>query len=392
MHHSVVIPDIGYSMNEVVLVKWFVKVGDEITEGDLLAEIETEKATSEVYSPHSGNIENLRFAEGDSIKSGEVICDIVDSEDETDNNNRLNADKDSFAKNTNTPLLPNLFTQSVKVVASPAAKAIAKDMGIDLEKITGTGPKGRITKDDVLAYDSAQKSTESQETKNEEVEVIPLSATRKTIAKNLLKSKQQIPDVTTFMQIDVTDILEKRKTLHDHISFTAIICFAAVRSILDFPLINSTFTEENINKYKKIHLGIAVESDKGLVVPVVKNASALSLKELSEVIASLNHKAIKNEFMPTDMTGGTFTVTNSGVFGSSFFTPIINPPQVAILGIGNAQKHLKFKGNSIIEGKLLTLCLTYDHRVIDGSYAVNFLASIRKFLEEDFEKDFNQLL
>ncbi len=380
------IPEIGYSMNEATIVEWLAVEGSQISEGDSLCEIETEKTTSEIISSVSGILSKILVAEGTVVKVGEVVCLISDSTEEIKNFPETNKKTDRGEVELDSTLKigeEEIPARPERIIASPAARALAKDLGIDLSGVTGSGPRGRITLKDIEILRSSETLTRDTDPNlEEEYEILTLTPTRQTISNRLTQSRRDIPDVTTFIQVDITDLVNKRKLLSERPSFTAIIAFAAVKAIAAFPLINSQFVDGQIRRFFNVDLGIAVEAERGLSVPIVRKANLLDLGKLSLEIDTLNKKALSNKLSIGDMVGGSFTITNSGVFGSSFFTPIINAPQVAILGIGKAQKMPMFRGPSLIEGSIITICLSYDHRVIDGGYAVRFLAETQNILKD----------
>ena len=383
MSQEVFIPTIGYSMNEALLVKWFVNEGDKVKEGDSLAEIETEKTVTEVLAPTDGIIQNLSFSEGEYIAPGKPICLIGDGL-ETE-------PKDKISQLSKTPNIkeeqgfcatapePKPMREIFK--ASPVARKLALDKGLDINVIRGTGPGGRVVRNDVLAYEGNRSPLVVAAPEESHYKTISLSPTRRTIAEKMVRSRQEIPTVTTFIQIDITDLLQKRNTYSDKPSLTAIIAYGAIQNLKDFPLLNSNYIDNEFRQFEEINLGVATETERGLVVPVIKNSGKIDVLTLTHTIRNNRDKAEQKKLQVSEMSGSTFTITNSGVYGSSFFTPIINPPEVAILGIGNSQKQLMFRGSSIIEGRVLTLCMSYDHRFIDGSYAVRFLAKIKEMLE-----------
>lgn len=382
MQEKIIIPEIGYSSSEMTLSSWIVESGSKVEKGESIAEIESEKSVTELAAPISGYIGKQLFVEGDTVSTGDLICTIFDTLEA--------AEKDEIENTTTSDIVPKTSEKLIErsaivdrkdVIATPAAKKIASENGIDIHSIIGTGPCGRITKEDVYLKIDEGSVVDITVNESEDVKVMPLTVTRKTIAKRLAQSRRDIPDVTTFMQVDVSELTHFRKNQHPDVSFTAFIAYAAMKAIAEYPLVNSTFVEEEIHNYRHVNLGVAIELERGLVVPVISAAEKLDLGSLSKEIALLNQKANSDKLSPNELHGGSFTITNSGVFGAAFFTPIINAPEVAILGIGKMQNVPKFQDRSIVEGKIMTLCLSYDHRVLDGSYSVQFLSKVKENLE-----------
>jgi len=357
---NVIVPELDRITREGLVGKWFKKDGENVQKGEVLVQIETAKATVEVEAPASGILRIFK-QEGSTVQAGESIASIVVP---TEAHELLKTEKEIERR----------------IEASPSAKRLAKEYGVDLSKIRGTGPSGLITKDDILAYVEKNKILQEGE-----IEVIPLIGWRKTMADRMSYSMRTVAHVTTFAEVDVTELVKIREKLKDagiRISFTAFVIKAVVQALKEYPILNSSLVEDKIIVKKYYNIGVAIaREEKGLVVPVVHDADKKNLKELSENLEKLVEKARKGDLSPEDVTGGTFTITNVGMFGAIMNTPIINPPESAILGVGAIVKRPVVVNDEIVIRHVVYLCLTYDHRVIEGFPAVRFLQRVRQLLE-----------
>lgn len=357
---NVVVPELDRVSSEGLVGKWFKKDGENVQKGEVLVQIETVKATVEVEAPASGILRIFK-REGSTVRAGEPIASIVEP---TEAHELLKTEK----------------AIERHIEASPAAKRLANKYRVDLSKIRGTGPGGLITKEDVVAYIEKLKVPQEGE-----VEVIPLVGWRKTMADRMSYSMRTVAHVTTFAEVDVTELVKMREKLKDagiRISFTAFVIKAVVQALKEYPILNSSLVEDKIIVKKYYNIGVAVaREEKGLVVPVIHDADKKNLRELSESLEKLAEKARKGDLSPEDVTGGTFTITNVGMFGTIMNTPIINPPEAAILGVGAIVKRPVVVNDEIVIRHIMYLCLTYDHRIIEGFPAVRFLQRVRQLLE-----------
>jgi 2-oxoglutarate dehydrogenase E2 component (dihydrolipoamide succinyltransferase)/2-oxoisovalerate dehydrogenase E2 component (dihydrolipoyl transacylase) len=279
---------------------------------------------------------------------------------------------------------------------SPAVRQLAKEQGVDLHQVVGTGEGGRVTKKDVLAFvakgeepavkrEPAGVKREAAEEPRESDEVLPLTQMRKTIAERMVKSKQISPHVATFFEVDCSEIGRFREGRS--LTYLPFFISSVCRALKEFPIMNSSWNDSGIVLKKDIRMGIAVALDEGLLVPVIQHADRKGVLQLSKEVADLAERARSKKLAPEEVQGGTFTITNHGGFGSLFSTPIINQPQIAILGVGAVQKRAVVIHDAIAIRPMCYLSLSFDHRVIDGSTADQFMAKIKRDLEQsDWEK------
>lgn len=387
-------PDIGEGIEEGEIVKWYIKEGDKVEEHQVVGEIETDKAVAEIPSPYAGTVLKINFKEGDTVKVGDTLF-VIGEEGET-----LEEKKPALTPAGAVGYLEEAPEEEVqsqpikiaeppkeKVLATPAVRKLAKELGVDLTKIVPTGKYGRITEDDIR---KAVEKPIAKVTKKYDmwgyVDRIPLKGIRKTIAKHMVESVSHAPHVTTMDEADVTELVkireqEKIKAEKQGIRLTYLpfIMKACLNALKEFPLLNSSLDEERdeiiIKKY--YNFGFAVDIDgEGLIVPVIKGVDMKNISEIAKELQELADKARQRKLDLMDMKGGTFSLTNYGSIGGTFATPIINYPEVAILGLGRIyEKPVVIEGKIEIR-KVLPLSLVFDHRVVDGAYATRFLNSL----------------
>jgi pyruvate dehydrogenase E2 component (dihydrolipoamide acetyltransferase) len=261
--------------------------------------------------------------------------------------------------------------------ASPAARRVARELGVDLAQVVGTGEGGLVTEADVRSHGAG--SSRSEDRHGDDVESIPLDGMRRRIADRMSASRRTAADVTTVIDVEMSAVARVRKA--SGLSYTSYIAWAVARTLVDFPDLNSLLVDDQILRHRKVQLGVAVALDDGLVVPVVRDAHAMTVEQIEAEVENLAAKARAGKIRPEDMAGATFTLTNSGTFGSLFFTPIINLPEVAILGVGRVADVPVVRDGQVVAGKVMYLCLSYDHRAVDGAQAVTFLAHVKRRLE-----------
>jgi pyruvate dehydrogenase E2 component (dihydrolipoamide acetyltransferase) len=359
-------------MKTGTVVQWFKKEGESVQKGEPLVEVLSEKVTYDVEAPESGVLRKILAVEGIDVPVAEAIGLIAAPDEEIPEAQMTVATKEETA----TRAVPRKdLTEGIeeRVMASPAAKRLAREHGVDLSKVVGTGPDGRIVEEDV------KKLVEAVAGSPRVREVLPLTGIRKTTAERLSQSFRTAPHSTVSMDADMS---EARK-LHEETqaSYTDILVKAVANALKEHVIINSTLDGEQIKIYEDINVGVAVATEKGLVVPVVHNADRLSLKEISSVIKALVEKAREGKLTKNDLTGGTFTVTNLGMYGVDFFIPIINPPETAILGVGRVAEKPVVADNALVAKPVMNLSLAYDHRVVDGAPAAQFLRRVKQLLE-----------
>ncbi len=397
------VPTIGESINEVTLAKWLVKDGDVVALDQSLCEFESDKATLEFPAEKSGRI-SLKADEGAELKIGDIIATLDTS-----------VSIDAAPKKVDAPIAEKLAekpvvssTPIVEKQITPLAENIARENNIDLSKIAGTGAGGRITKDDVLTFIQQGASGATivaayrKKSRNQREEKV--SKLRKTIAKRLVGVKNETAMLTTFNEVDMSAIMavrEKYKVAFEKkhgvgLGFMSFFVKACCNALQQFPAVNAYFNEDSVVYNDFCDISIAVSTPKGLVVPVVRNAESMSMAEVESKIKELAVKGRDGLLSLEEMQGGTFTITNGGVFGSLMSTPIINAPQSAILGMHKIQDRPIALNGQVVIRPMMYLALSYDHRIIDGKESVSFLVRVKEQLEKPeqllFGMDVTELL
>ena len=416
----------GESIAEATITKWLKEVGDSIEVDESIVEIATDKVDSDVPSEHKGKLVKKNFEVNDVVKVGDIIAEIetesilddfdavisdeqIDIENKNINENFIEEDND-----INISEIPSIELIKEEEISeseidktskkdkfySPLVRNIAKKENIsisDLDKINGSGKDGRVTKDDILKFISNNKSTNSFIDKSEPKgdQIIELDRMGKIIFDHMSNSKKISAHVQSFVEVDVTNLWNWREKYKgsfltnegEKLTFTPLFINAVVRSLKDFPILNSSIIDEKIIIKKSINIGMATAVENGnLIVPVIKNADHLNLKGLTLAVNDLSKRARSNSLKPEEISGGTYTVTNVGNFGSIMGTPIINQPQVGILAIGVIRKTPSVietnKGDFIGIRKKLILSHTYDHRIINGSVGGSFVKRVAEYLED----------
>ena len=385
------VPSPGESITEVEIASWLVEDGDYVEKDQAIAEVDSDKATLELPAEESGII-TLKAEEGDAVAVGAVVC-LIDMEankpentGEKANENNVKQDSSSEVKSVSKP-----ETTYASGTPSPAAKKILDEKGMDPTVVTGTGIDGRITKEDaVKAVPSMGEAINDENRKSERKK---LSMLRRKVAQRLVAVKNETAMLTTFNEVDMQPIFDLRKkykedfkTKHEvGLGFMSFFTLAVVRALELFPDVNSMIDGDFKISYNFADISIAVSGPKGLMVPVIRNAEALSFKEVESEVKRLAIRARDGEITIDEMTGGTFTITNGGVFGSMLSTPIINPPQSAILGMHNiVERPVAIDGKVVIR-PIMFVALSYDHRIIDGKESVGFLVAVKEALENPVE-------
>ncbi len=401
MPFNFVLPDLGEGITEGEIRKWVVKEGDMVQEHQTIVELETDKAVVEVPSPRMGRVLKINKEEGEIVKVGEVLMTIAEEGEAVEEKKPVPEEKPAEERKPVEKQKPAEREKSVSVVgvlpeeeeevvlAAPAVRALAKELGVDLAKVKGTGPGGSITKDNVTA--AAGPKEKKAEALYGPVERIPLRGIRRTIAKNLIMSQKTTAFVTGMNEVDITDLWdlrekEKRPLLEKglHLTFFPFFIKAVIHALAEHPMLNASIDDEReeiiVKKYYNI--GVAVDTPDGLMVPVVKDPAKKTILELALEIQDLSIKARDRKIKLEEMKGGTFTITNYGHFGGYFATPIINYPEAAILGTGMISERPWVKNGQIVIRKILPISLTFDHRLTDGVDASRFLAKVTGYLED----------
>jgi 2-oxoglutarate dehydrogenase E2 component (dihydrolipoamide succinyltransferase)/2-oxoisovalerate dehydrogenase E2 component (dihydrolipoyl transacylase) len=378
---DIIMPQLGESIAEGTVVKWLVAPGGRIEKDQPLLEVETEKVALEIPSPETGVLSEILVQEGHTVPVGTLLGHL-DSE--------TPAGAGVINRVGGVVVRPTETVQEGTDHYSPAVRQLAKEQGVDLSQVTGTGTGGRVTKKDVLDFIGTQKPSgishqPSAPGPAAAEEVLPFTQMRKTIAERMVKSKQTSAHVATFFEADFSKIAEFRKG--KSVTYLPFVISAVSRAIKEVPILNSSWGDEGIIRKNDIHLGIAVAVEDGLLVPVVRHADHKRLMQLSREVADLAERARNKKLNPDEVQGGTFTITNHGGFGSLFSTPIIHQPQIAILGVGAVQKRAVVINDAIAIRPMCYLSLSFDHRVIDGATADQFMSKVKTYLEHsDWEK------
>lgn len=366
-------PQLGESIAEGTVIKWLVPVGGMIQKDESLVEVETEKVTLEIPSPATGLLNEIIVHEGETVPVGTVLARI-ESAPPSEVINRVGG----VVVRSMEP------TPGGEQHHSPAVRQLARERGIDLSQVKGTGIGGRVTKKDVLECIAQSGSQLKVAPAGDEVsmgeELLPFTQMRKTIADRMVKSKQTSAHVTTFFEADFSSIAEFREDRN--LTYLPFVIRSATKALRDVPVVNSSWSEHGIVVKKAIHVGIATALDDGLLVPVIRHADRKGLTQLAKEIGDLAERARSHKLNPEEVQGGTFTITSHGGFGSLFSTPIIHQPQIAILGIGAIQKRAVVIGDAIAIRPTGYLSLSFDHRVIDGATADQFMARVKQYLEQ----------
>ena len=400
MSIDIKVPEMGESIVEATVGAWVKNEGDIIEAGETILELETEKVNLEVTAPASGQLENVNISEGEIVNVGTVLGTINPDVIEADNNSEkqpatvkddsenstIEIENDQQDENSNS-----------EINITPLAKNLADKNNIDINKIKGTGRAGKITVDDInqkLSNDSVSTTAQppAPESKSSgELETRKrITKRRETIAKRLKEAHLNTVMTTTYNEVDMTEIMKIRAKYKESfkeekgvgLGFMSFFVKSVVQALIDFPNLNSEMGENEIIMKNYYNIGIAVASDEGLVVPVLKNANNLSFSGVESGIVDMVKKTQSKTLTIDDLTGGTFTITNGGTFGSMFSTPIINPPQVGILGMHAIKKKPVVIDDEVVVRPMMYLALTYDHRLVDGGEAVQFLVRIKDFIED----------
>ena len=374
MATDIMMPQLGESIAEGTVVKWLVPLGGVIEKDQSLLEVETEKVALEIPSPATGRLSEIVVQEGETVPVGTLLARIAST-----------LPSEAINRVGGVVVRPMESTPEGEDRHSPAVRQLAKEQGIDLAQVKGTGAGGRVTKRDVQDF-MAQSgapitgTTSSGEQSMGEV-ILPFTQTRRTIADRMVKSRQTSAHVTTFFEADFSGIVTFREGRN--LTYLPFVIRAVTRAIREVPVLNSAWGEQGIIVKKDIHIGVATALEDGLLVPVVRHADRKGLTQLAKEVADLAARARSKKLSPEEVQGGTFTITNHGRFGSLFSTPIIHQPQIAILGVGAIQKRaMVINDDAIVIRPMGYLSLSFDHRVIDGATADQFMGKVKGYLEQ----------
>ena len=396
MLHEIIVPELAESTVEATVASWLKKEGEIITKGDVIIELDTDKVSLEIVAPSDGLIQSISKQEGETVKVGDILGTIDDSKTVSNKENNETTAKSAETK-VDKPQDNNINTSGVNI--TPVAKKIAEKENIDLENIKGTGPNGKITKEDLISSEkeTIQKPEPIKINKENNIigreESIKLSRRRITIAKRLKEVQSETVMTTTYNEVDLSSVIAIRKKYQDQfikkhntkLGFMSFFVKASVNSLQSFPHLNAELHQDELIVKKYYDIGIAVATDEGLVVPVLRDADKLSSAEIEQGIAELATKSRDKKITLQELQGGTFSITNGGVFGSLMSTPLLNPPQVGILGMHKIMEKPIAVDGEVVVRPVMMLAVTYDHRIIDGAMAVQFLVRIKNLLEDPYQ-------
>ena len=405
------IPELAESIEEGTIAEWLVKKGDKVEKGDPVVELETDKVNVEVNSEHTGVITEITAEEGEDVVVGDIIGKIDENAEagapaeEPKEEAKEETKEEPAAEKSEEKQEAAAETGSQDVIATPAARKRARELNIDLSAVSPRDPLGRVRPEDVEAAAQGGSKPQGQAKKentedslaaefDKPVEIQKMSRRRQTIARNLVNVQQESAMLTTFNEVDMSAVMNlraerKEQFLNKHgvkLGFMSFFTKAVVGALKEFPLLNAEIRDNQLVLKKFYDIGIAVSTEEGLVVPVVRDADKLNFAGVENEIADLGLKARDNKLSLSDLQGGTFSITNGGIFGSMLSTPILNAPQVGILGMHNIEKRAVVMPDDSIEVRpMMYLALSYDHRIVDGKEAVQFLVRIKEMLEDPFD-------
>lgn len=405
------VPQLPESVSDATLVAWHKKVGDSVTRDENLVDLETDKVVLEVPAPASGVLKNILIADGKTVTAGEVLAILDEGEAAPAATEKPDTDGDESASSGDLSETEEDEAESEAAGAggsahklSPAVRRLLDEHDLDATIVAGSGKDGRITKSDVMAYlkshsdentapgdpaprladESATSVTERSEQR------VPMTRLRARIAERMVQAQHAAAMLTTFNEIDLTEVMSLRARYKEsfekehgvRLGFMSFFAKASVEALKKFPVVNASVEGNEIIYHNFFDIGIAVSSDRGLMVPVLRDVDRMSFAEVEADLATLGKKARDGTMSMEDLTGGTFTITNGGIFGSMMSTPILNPPQSAILGMHAIQDRPMAIDGAVVIRPMMYVAMTYDHRIIDGKEAVQFLVSIKQSLED----------
>ncbi|MGB8285206.1 MAG: 2-oxoglutarate dehydrogenase complex dihydrolipoyllysine-residue succinyltransferase [Candidatus Aquirickettsiella gammari] len=402
MSIEVKVPMLPESVADATVVTWHKKPGENVKRDDNLVDLETDKVVLEVPAPADGVMGEILKQAGTVVKAGEILAHL-----NTDKEASMKTAKPSASTSTSTSEAESSkpVSPATENLAGPAARRSAAEQGLSLENIPGSGKSGRVTREDVLNQSQAASPASTllpDGIKNDSSRVamsqaasrlekrVPMTRLRARIAERLVAAQHNAAILTTFNEIDLHKVIELRNRYKEsfekrhgtRLGFMSFFTKAVIEALKRFPAVNASIDGNDVVYHNYFDIGIAVSTERGLVVPILRDADSLSFADIEKMIANYGRKAKENQIAIEDMTGGTFTITNGGVFGSLLATPIINPPQSAILGMNKIEERAVVENGQIVIRPMMYVALSYDHRIIDGKESVNFLKTIKEFLED----------
>ncbi len=383
MAKDLVVPTLGESVTEATVSKWLKQVGDPVKADEPVVELETDKVSVAVPSPEAGVLSEIKIQAGSTVNVGAVLGSIGAGSANAPKKESVKAPEPTKPKTVEVPT-------SKKEILSPAVKRIVEEKRIDISTISGSGRDGRILKGDLLESMGLPSAPSTARAAKGDEERVKMTRLRSTIAKRLKEAQNNAAMLTTFNEIDMSRIIEMRAEYKDgfqkrygvKLGFMSFFVRSCVEALKAFPVINAEIQQDEIVYKNYYNIGVAVGTEKGLVVPVVRDADELSFADIEKQIIALGEKAKTGQLSIEELQGGTFTITNGGIYGSMLSTPILNPPQSGVLGMHNIVQRAV-----VVEGKveirpIMYLALSYDHRIIDGKDAVSFLVRVKEYLED----------
>ena len=396
MSSPILVPTLGESVTEATVAKWLKKSGDKVNEDEPLVELETDKVSVEVTSPSSGFLSCISIKEGETVEVGTKLGEIGEA---VTNKNQVSQEVKSEVKIQKKDAIVEKKDEESKVVQlniekkaepSPSAKRIIAENNIDITNIHGTGRRGQILKSDLIGLMGLSPGVDKKFQDKGPEERVRMSRLRATIAKRLKEAQNTAAMLTTFNEVDMSMIMQMRKDNKDEfqkiynvkLGFMSFFVKACVNALQTFPAVNAEIQGEELVYKNYYNIGVAVGTEKGLVVPVVRSADQMSFAQIEKEIINLGGKAREGQLTIDDLQGGTFTITNGGIYGSMLSTPILNPPQSGVLGMHNIVQRPMVIDGKIEVRPMMYLALSYDHRIIDGKEAVSFLVRVKEILED----------
>ena len=393
MADKIIVPTLGESITEATVAKWLKKVGDSVEADEAIVSLETDKVSVDVTSPKAGVITEILASEGSTVQVGGALG-LVGAPSSKAPVKKEEAKKEEIKiveiKKEESAPSRKIDTVSKKNELSPAVRRVVEEKNIDIESISGSGKEGRILKGDLVGLMGFSPSPNKKKIEAGEEERVKMTRLRSTIAKRLKDAQNNAAILTTFNEVDMSIIIQIRKDNKDEfekrygvkLGFMSFFIKACVNALETFPAVNAEIQSEEIVYKNYYNIGVAVGTDKGLIVPVLRNADELSFAEIEKEIVNLGTKAKNNQLSIDELQGGTFTITNGGIYGSMLSTPIINPPQSGVLGMHNIVQRAVVINGKIEIRPIMYLALSYDHRIIDGKEAVSFLVRVKEILED----------
>ena len=428
MSNQIIVPSLGESITEATVSKWLKQVGEKVSSDEPLVELETDKVNVEVPSPLSGTLSSIKVKEGDTVEVGALLGEVqqgkvdpvkktkqeeqsyvppkttakkttlkkektlnlVDEVKEEDKNNEALVLDTLAEESVSEKKIEKYIPPKTKKNLSPAVRKIVEENNIDITEIEGTGKSGRISKGDLISLMGSTPQPSKRKITHGPEERVKMSRLRATIAKRLKEAQDNAAMLTTFNEVDMKNIMQMREDYQEDfikkysikLGFMSFFVKASVVALKNFPAVNAEVEGDNITYKNYYNISIAIGTDRGLVVPVVKKADEMSFADIEKSIFQLSEKARLGKITINDLQGGTFTISNGGIYGSMLSTPILNPPQTGILGMHNIVERPVAKDGNIVIRPIMYLALSYDHRIIDGKEAVSFLKTIKECLEE----------